>query len=55
MMSGMMQYIKTLEEEANAREIQSEVKPRDMMQAICRNAAVREKIIGQAQRVTLAM
>ena len=29
--------------------------PRDMMQAICRNAAVREKIIGQAQGVPLAI
>ena len=55
MMSWMMQYIKTLEERAKAREVESEVKPRDMMQAICRNAAVREKIIGQAQGVTLAV
>ena len=55
MMSGMMQYIKTLEERAKAREVESEVKPRDVMQAICRNAAVREKIIGQAQGVTLAV
>ena len=54
-MSGMMQYIKSLEEIGTNQGMMAQQTPRDMMQAICRNAAVRQKIIGQAQGVTLAI